>query len=288
MVDSNFASAIARDAEVDEKTLLIEIGPGTGCLTQALLALPSARVLAIEIDRGLAALLRDTFSTEINAHRLTLLEGDALAGKHAFSSELVDTAQHISKTENRPRKVLCANLPYNAATPLLAVGAIDEQRLELSSAVATTQLELAERMFASAGSGEYGALTALLAMRSEGRIIRRVGGEIFWPRPQVDSAVIGLRYKKYSDEGKALPTELGSREETTGFQQFLQTLFSQRRKTVRSTLKLKTPLDRFGIDENARAEDMTPPQLLALFRAVLPIAGRTVSASSQNHPPLST
>jgi len=160
--------------------------------------------------------------------------------------------------------------------------------LELSSAVATTQLELAERMFASAGSGEYGALTALLAMRSEGRIIRRVGGEIFWPRPQVDSAVIGLRYKKYSDEGKALPTELGSREETTGFQQFLQTLFSQRRKTVRSTLKLKTPLDRFGIDENARAEDMTPPQLLALFRAVLPIAGRTVSASSQNHPPLST
>jgi len=92
MVDSNFASAIARDAEADEKTLLIEIGPGTGCLTQALLALPSARVLAIEIDRGLAALLRDTFSTEINAHRLTLLEGDALAGKHAFSSELVDTA----------------------------------------------------------------------------------------------------------------------------------------------------------------------------------------------------
>src|SRR5947208_12154122 len=86
MADANFAAAIARDAKLDEHTLAIEAGPGTGLLTRAMLdSHPAARVLAIEIDRGLAELLRETFADEIGARRLTLIEGDALDGKHRIS-----------------------------------------------------------------------------------------------------------------------------------------------------------------------------------------------------------
>ncbi|MCY3019168.1 MAG: hypothetical protein NTW87_09100 [Planctomycetota bacterium] len=89
MVDRNFAAAVARAAEPDQRTLVIEIGPGTGCLTTALLEThPAARVLAVEIDRGLAAMLRESFAGEIAGNRLTLLEGDALRGKHGLAAGL--------------------------------------------------------------------------------------------------------------------------------------------------------------------------------------------------------
>src|ERR1700742_2298158 len=73
MADANFAAAVARDAALDEQTLTLEVGPGTGLLTRAMLdSHPRARVLAVEIDRGLAALLRETFADEIVARRFTL------------------------------------------------------------------------------------------------------------------------------------------------------------------------------------------------------------------------
>lgn len=260
MVDSNFAAAVARDANPDEKTLLIEVGPGTGCLTQALLdSHPAARVLAIEIDRGLAALLRETFAEPLASGRLTLIEGDALDGKHAISPELVHAITEISAKENRPRRVLCANLPYNAATPLLANFAVDAQHLHIESAIATIQLELAQRLFAKPGESTYGALTALLALRAEGKIIRKIGGEIFWPRPQVDSAVIRLDYLPWDKSALR-------KEEVEAFQGFLQKLFSQRRKTVRAVLKPVLIPESLKLPENARAEDLSPRTLLDLFR----------------------
>ena len=263
MVDSNFAAAVARDANPDEKTLLIEVGPGTGCLTRALLdSHPSARVLAIEIDRGLAALLRETFAEPLAQNRLTLLEGDALDGKHVIAPDFARAITDISGQENRPRRVLCANLPYNAATPLLANFAVDTQHLNIAAAIATIQLERAQRLFAKPGESAYGALTALLALRAEGKIIRKIGGEIFWPRPQVDSAVIRLDY--FSCDKSPL-----HRNEVRPFQDFLQKLFSQRRKTVRAVLKPAIIPESLTLPENARAEDLTPSTLLALFRALL-------------------
>ena len=270
MVDTNFAAAIARDAEPDDSTLLIEIGPGTGCLTGALLAShPNVRVLAMEIDRGLAALLRETFAEPIAQKRLTLIEGDALSSKHEISPELIKTALEISVAENRPRRVLCSNLPYNAATPLLANMAADASGLGMHSAIATVQLELAERLFAAAGDSDYGGLSALMSLRSDGKIIRRVGGEIFWPRPNVDSAVIKIVFKPWPKAPHAggLSDPL-SRDEAPAFQQFLQTLFSQRRKMIRSALKPKQIPESLGISGDARAETLTPEQLLALFRAI--------------------
>ena len=266
MIDANFAAAIARDAAPGAGTLTLEIGPGAGALTRAILAADKdARVLAVEIDRGLAALLRETFAAGIAAGRLTLIEGDVLASKHALSDEFVTAALEISARENRPRRVLCANLPYNVATPLLANFAADRRALGVQSAVATLQLELAQRLFAAPGSTEYGALTAFMAMRATGSIIRRVGNEVFWPRPNVDSAVIRLDYLPFAPV--AMDESSLTREETEGFQGFLQKLFSHRRKTLRAVLKPFPISPALGIAEHARAEDLAPQILLRLFRS---------------------
>jgi 16S rRNA (adenine1518-N6/adenine1519-N6)-dimethyltransferase len=268
MIDPNFALAVARNAQPGVGTLTLEIGPGTGCLTRAILDADSqARVLAMEIDHGLAALLRETFAAELESGRLTLLEGDALASKHELNPELVATALEISARENRPRRTLCANLPYNAATPLLANMAADAQKLDVALAVATVQLELAERLFGAPGGADYGALTAFMSLRSKGAIIRRIGNEIFWPRPQVDSAVIRIEYLPFSDEQHPAPDRL-RRSEAQAYQKFLQQLFSQRRKTLRATLKPRIIPPDTGIAPESRAEDLAPDVLLKLFRSL--------------------
>jgi len=305
MVDSNFAAAVARAARADERTLILEVGPGTGCLTEALLAShPAARVLAVEIDRGLAAFLRETLADPIAQGRLTLLEGDALAGKHALAPALVQAALEISATENRPRRVLCANLPYNAATPILMNLAADAEGLAVESAVATIQTELAERLLAGADDAAYGAPSAFLALRATGKILRRVGNEVFWPRPQVASAVVRLDFRPFAEDSRpegpdynspgqasnasaalgSMPQESAEalkgranaagtdarpsllRAETAPFQQFLRKLFSQRRKTIRGTLKLRELPAALHLPPTARAEELAPDVLLALYR----------------------
>ena len=265
MVDPQFAAAIARQSAPDEKTLLIEVGPGTGCLTLALLnAHPAARILAIEIDRGLAAALREALRSLPAGERVTLLEGDALSGKHALSPELVKAAQEISISEHRPRRVLCANLPYNAATPLLANLAADREGLSLAEAVVTVQLEAAQRLFAQAGTRAYGPLAVLMALRADGEIARKAGNEIFWPRPQVDSAVIGLRFRPWPEANQPGL----QRAEAGPFQVFLRTLFSKRRKTLRGALKpLRIPAA-VDVTPDERAENLSPGSLLALFRGL--------------------
>ena len=272
MVDANFAAAIARHAGPDENTLLIEVGPGTGCLTRALLDVhPAARILAIEIDRGLAAFLREEFADSIRQQRLTLLEGDVLSSKHEISPILLETALQISAKEHRQKKILCSNLPYNVATSVLANFAAEQYRrpesgvrisdFGMSLAIATIQLELAERILAKPGDAPYGALSAFMALRTEGKIVRRAGGEVFWPRPNVKSAVISLEFKPWS----ASPLR---HDEVPAFQDFLQKLFSQRRKTLRAVLKPVTIPPELNIEPNARAEELKAETLLGLFRSI--------------------
>ncbi|MCW8129644.1 MAG: hypothetical protein KIS92_04590 [Planctomycetota bacterium] len=268
LVDPNFARAVAAAARADERTLAVEVGPGTGVLTRALLeSHPRARVLAVEIDRGLAGLLREEFSAEMAAGRLTLIEGDALDGKHGINAGLLAEGLRISRDESRPRRVLCANLPYNAATPLIANLALPlpweppaPPVSFVERIVATVQLELAERFFGKPGGNDYGPLAALLALRATGSIARKVGGEVFWPRPQVASAVAELDLRPW--DGSDLRAD-----EAAGFQEFLQKLFQQRRKTLRAALKT-AGLALAAADPRAaqRAEDLPPAALLALYR----------------------
>jgi 16S rRNA (adenine1518-N6/adenine1519-N6)-dimethyltransferase len=119
------------------------------------------------------------------------------------------------------------------------------------------QLELAERLFGKPGGADYGPLAALLALCATGRILRRVGPEVFWPRPRVSSAVVELDLPPW--DGTALRWD-----EASGFRAFLQRVFGQRRKTLRAILKEALPAaHRLA---KMRAEDVAAAELLRLFR----------------------
>ena len=256
LIDPNFALAVAHAAAPDERTLLVEVGPGTGILTRALLdSHPRARVLAIEIDRRLCGLLREELASEIAAGRVTLLEGDVLASKHRINAELLAAGLRISRQEERPRRVLCANLPYHVATPVIANLALELVPF-VERIVATVQLELAQRFFGAPGTSEFGPLAVLLALRARGSIVRRVGPQVFWPRPRVSSAVVELDLIPW--EACALKPERAA-----AFQALVQKLFQQRRKTLRAVLKGRLRAD----DPRAilRAEDLPPEELLKLL-----------------------
>src|SRR5438067_8479659 len=111
MIDQNLVRLVAGAGQIAAGDVVIEVGPGTGTLTEELLASPAARVIAVEIDRDLAALLRDRFGGN---ERFQLIEGDALDGKHAVNAEL----SSIIRAASGPAK-LVANLPYNIASPLV-------------------------------------------------------------------------------------------------------------------------------------------------------------------------
>src|ERR1700722_5527582 len=112
MIDRNLVRVVAESAEIVADDLVIEVGPGTGTLTEELLAAKPAKVIAVEIDRNLAELLRRRFADD---GRFQLIEGDALSSKHQLNAELLAA---ITERSNRPIK-LVANLPYNIASPLV-------------------------------------------------------------------------------------------------------------------------------------------------------------------------
>lgn len=300
MVDGNFARALVAAAAPDEKTLLLEVGPGPGALTTALLAAhPQSRVLALELDRGLAGFLRDKLAAEISAGRLTLLEGDVLTDKNTLHEGWWEEAGRIVVEENRPRVVVAANLPYNAATPFLMnlmqtppprsflAAATEKERhaLFVREAVTTVQKEVGERLLSTPGKAAYGPPAVLRALRAEGEILRRAHPEVFRPRPRVDSVVVRLRFRPWQPEPEA-PDEDGTtppkkaplrEDEYEPCRRFLTALFSQRRKTLRTALRAlfgDAPATGRGekdcladFPDKVRAEDLPPETLLALFRS---------------------
>src|SRR5688500_12189862 len=152
MIDQNLVRLVADAGLLGPDDLAIEVGPGTGTLTQELLD-RAGRVAAVEIDRDLAALLRRQFA---DIPSFALIEGDALAGKHGLNPELVSLVRE-ARGQGRHVK-LVANLPYNIASPLVVELLIEGVEL----LAFTVQKEVAERLRAAAGSDAYGPLTVMV------------------------------------------------------------------------------------------------------------------------------
>ena len=246
MIDQNLVRLIAGAGELRPDDLVIEVGPGTGTLTEELLA-SGAEVLAVEIDRDLAGLLRPRLSSP----RFTLIEGDALDGKHAINPRLAET---IGQARAGGQAVkLVANLPYNIASPLiveLLIAGVDLLAF-------TVQKEVADRLRGSPGHENYGPLTAIVQLLADVEYLRTLPPQAFWPAPKIESSLVRLRRRD----------RLGERARPFG--RFLHSLFSARRKTLRKSMTMAgldpSVLAARGIAESARAEELTPDQLLELF-----------------------
>jgi 16S rRNA (adenine1518-N6/adenine1519-N6)-dimethyltransferase len=230
----------------------LEIGPGRGALTVPLAA-RAGRVIAVEIDRDLAAALRRTLPA--NAQ---LVEGDFLD---------IDLDRLLADERTPIRAV--GNLPYNVASPIL-FRLLDAARggSRIADAALMLQREVADRLLASPGTGDYGAMTIQVALHADVERILSLPPGAFRPPPKVHSSVVRLRFRppRY---------EVGDPRQ---FERLVRGLFLQRRKTLANALKpvadsfgqsADAILSRAGLDGRRRPETIPLEEMARLARAVL-------------------
>ncbi len=245
LIDHNLIRKLADAAAIRPGELVLEIGPGTGTLTEELLA-RGAHVIAAELDQGLAALLRARFvPPAYEAAAFTLIEGDCLRNKHALSEAIVRAVA------DRPF-VLVANLPYDAGTPAMTVLLADFPLCR--GLFVTIQYEVAQRLAARAGTREFGAISVLAQTTSTIEIIAKAPPGCFWPQPGVHSALVAIRRR-----AEPLCESPGP------FSRWCQRLLEKRRKQLGAVLERNTAWPA-GIDPIMRAETLTIDQLIALWR----------------------
>ncbi len=223
---------------------VLEIGPGPGGLTRALLA-AGGQVTAIERDRRCIPALAELEGAYPG--KLRVIEGDAMAIDH---SALFETAPHI-----------VANLPYNIGTPLLVGWLSAPWRPWWASLTLMFQKEVAERVVAPVGGEHYGRLAVLSQWRSTARIAMPVHRSAFTPPPKVMSAVVHIEPID-APEGVRLAT----------LERLTAAAFGQRRKMLRQSLKgvpgALDALETLGIEATRRAETVSVPELVAVARAL--------------------
>ena len=254
LIDDEVCPQMAQSLCADEKTAVIEIGPGIGVLTKEL-CLVAGRVIAIELDKRLYPVLEETLSEFDN---FELVQGDAMK---LDINELIN--EKLSGYEDIK---VCANLPYYITSPIIMK--LLEEKLPISEIVVMVQKEAAERLCAEMGTRNSGAVTAAVKYYGDSEILFNVGRESFMPSPKVDSAVIRITLNgenKYniSDEKK--------------FFNLIRAAFAQRRKTLVNSLSsslgipkndIINALDSLSLDENIRAEKLTMEDFVNLYNSL--------------------
>lgn len=260
LIDINLVEFAVRAADLSKDDVVLEVGPGTGGMT-TFLAAQAGRVISVELDPNMFALA--TKATE-HCDNVTLINRDILKNKNTIAPEIVQLLEEEMQQRPDGQLKLVANLPYNVATPVISN--IVASELPWSRIVATIQLELGEKMIADPGSNSYGALSVWLQSQCSVRILRRLGPQVFWPRPKVHSAIVSL----WRHDGRG-----GRIEDRAFFLDFIRRLFHHRRKLMRGVLcgmyrkQLAKPqvdelLAELELDPDTRAEQLEVPQLVRL------------------------
>jgi 16S rRNA (adenine1518-N6/adenine1519-N6)-dimethyltransferase len=263
VVEPGTVRRIAALAALRPEDVVLEVGPGLGSLTLALLEAGAGRVVAVEVDPALAAGLPETIATRAPdvADRVSVVAADAL---HVTGADL----------PARP-SVLVANLPYNVAVPVLLhlLAALPSLRRGL----VMVQAEVADRMCAAPGSRVYGTPSVKLAWFAAARPAGPVPRSVFWPVPNVDSRLVAFTRRDP-------PDTTTTREEVFGV---VDAAFRQRRKTLRAALSgwagsapdAERLLRAAGIDPGARGESLGISEfarLAAARQSASPTAPRTI------------
>ncbi len=249
VIDANTVHKIVRLARVGPTDHVVEVGPGLGSLTVALLP-QVQRVTAIEIDPTLADALPGTVAGVLPeyAERLTLVRGDALR---------VETLPGPAPT------ALVANLPYNVSVPVVL--SFLERFASIRRVLVMVQLEVAERLAAAPGGKAYGVPSAKAAWYARVRLVDRVGRHVFWPAPNVDSGLVELVRRD------APPADVDRREVFA----VVDAAFAQRRKTLRAALAewagspqaAEEVLRRAGVDPRVRGERLAIEEFASIAAA---------------------
>ena len=276
VIDPGTVRRIVREAGVRPDGPILEVGPGLGSLTLALLE-AGARVTAVEIDTRLAKQLPDTVSERMPKaiDRLNVINTDAL---DLEPDDLEGTLKNEPFT-------LVANLPYNVATPIILT--LLERFGNLESFLVMVQREVADRLVATPGTKTYGAPSVKLAWYGRAERAGLIGRNVFWPAPNVDSALVRLsrveflssfgsddspQQIEYRTSGDTGSPPKKSESVRRGVFQLIDKAFAQRRKTLHAALKGVVPETVFactGIDPTRRGETLSIKDFTALYLATV-------------------
>ena len=258
LIDLNLMRKLVDTAEVCAEDVILEVGSGTGSLTELLLE-RGARVVAVEIDHGLQRLLRDRLG---NHPLFTLIQADVLANKHNINP-LVLNVLNEQVPEGGGAYKLVANLPYQIATPLLLDLLLVE--LPLKRLTCTIQKEVGERLAALSNTAAYGPISVICQTLADVELHAIMPASAFWPPPKVQSVMLTIQPK---------PAEVVEVADVPDFVSFVQQGFVQRRKMLRRLVRNMNLLDglaafhQAGINPDARPEQLTPSNWRAFHRAL--------------------
>ena len=249
VTDPNTIRRIVSAAKLNGSESVVEIGPGLGSLTLGLLEAAN-KVIAVEIDTKMAAELEATIAKRAPDSDFTLVKNDALK---------------VTELPHRP-DALVANLPYNISVPVLLH--FLENFDSIQTGLVLVQAEVAHRLAAAPGSKIYGVPSAKLAWYADARLAGDVGRSIFWPVPNVDSALVYFAKREQP---------LGSEELRLATFAVIDAAFSQRRKTLRQALAAwagsapvaESLMVAAGIDPQKRGEQLGISDFVAIAQAKL-------------------
>lgn len=251
LVDRNIIEKIIDAAELTQETLVIEVGPGMGALTQ-MAAAKAGKVIAVEIDHHLIPVLNEVLGPIENVE---IINRDIL--KTDINELIVAERKNFSDSGRElKRVVILGNLPYYITTPIIM--GILEKEVDMDTMVIMMQKEVADRIVATPGGKTYGALSIACQFFCETNYVTTVPRTVFQPQPKVDSAVLRL------DRRKELPWEIGAGGRELFFK-VVRAGFNMRRKTLLNALSamgidktdLKNILKSVEIDPSRRAETLS-------------------------------
>ena len=248
--DTNLLSSIVTASGIDENTTVVEIGCGAGTLTRAI-AEKAKKVYAFDVDKDLQPVLAETLAGLDNVE-VIFRDFNKLDLK-AFEEEIGEYT-------------VVANLPYYITTPL--VTKLLEEGEKVQGLSIMVQEEVAERFCAKEGTAEYGAITAGIALKGSAKIVKRVPRTLFYPRPNVDSAVVKITFER----GRvAVNSE-------KAYRQTVKCAFLNRRKTLENNFVNHFKVSRetaqeilalAGVEDKARGETLSPQRLAKLADILL-------------------
>ena len=248
--DTNLLKSIVEASGITKETTVVEIGCGAGTLTRAL-AESAKQVYAFDIDRDLQPVLAETLSG---------LDNVEVIFRDFNKLDLKEFEKEIEEY------TVVANLPYYITTPL--VTKLLEESDKVQGLSIMVQEEVADRFCAKEGTAEYGSITAAIALKGSAKVVKRVSRNLFYPRPNVDSAVVKITFERGRVEVK----------DEKAYRQTVKCAFLNRRKTLENNLvnsfkltreEAKQILQEAGVDEKARGETLSPQRLAKLSDILL-------------------
>lgn len=248
--DTNLLRSIVDASGIDKTTTVVEIGCGAGTLTRAL-AERANKVYAFDVDRDLQPVLAET---------LAGLDNVEVIFRDFTKVNLKELESEIGEY------TVVANLPYYVTTPL--VTKLLEESDKVQGLSVMVQEEVADRFCAKENTPEYGAITAAIALKGTAKIVKRVPRTLFFPRPNVDSAVVKIEF----DRGRVAV------KDERAYRQTVKCAFLNRRKTLENNLvnffkmtreQAKAAIAAAGVDEKARGETLAPATFAKLADVLL-------------------